>query len=68
LFDAIPVVWLLQPAACPLKPMRIEVDTGGYTRPVTGTPNVDVCLTLDESSAQRLMMDALAPVTGEGAP
>jgi inosine-uridine nucleoside N-ribohydrolase len=68
LFDAIPVVWLLQPAACPLKPMRIEVDAGGYTRPVTGTPNVDVCLTLDESSAQRLMMDVLAPVSGEGAP
>jgi inosine-uridine nucleoside N-ribohydrolase len=68
LFDAIPVVWLLQPAACPLKPMRIEVDAGGYTHPVSGTPNVDVCLTLDESSAQRLMMDALAPLSGEGAP
>jgi inosine-uridine nucleoside N-ribohydrolase len=68
LFDAIPVVWLLQPAACPLKPMRIEVDAGGYTHPVAGTPNVDVCLTLDESTAQRLMMDALAPASGAGSP
>jgi inosine-uridine nucleoside N-ribohydrolase len=68
LFDAIPVVWLLQPAACPLKPMRIEVDARGYTRPVTGTPNVDVCLTLDENSAQRVIMDALAPASGESAP
>lgn len=68
LFDAIPVVWLLQPAACPLEPMRIEVDAGGYTHPVPGTPNADVCLTLDESSAQRLIMDALAPVSGAGTP
>ena len=70
LFDAIPVVWLLQPAACPLKPMRIEVDARGYTRPVTGTPNVNVCLTLDENSAQRVIMDALAPASasGESAP
>jgi inosine-uridine nucleoside N-ribohydrolase len=68
LFDAVPVVWMLQPAACPLKPMRIDVDARGYTRPVTGAPNVDVCLTLDENSAQRLIMDALAPVSGESAP
>ena len=68
LFDAIPVVWLLQPAACPLKPMRIEVDARGYTRPVTGTPNVSVCLTLDENSAQRVIVDALAPASGESAP
>jgi inosine-uridine nucleoside N-ribohydrolase len=68
LFDAIPVVWLLQPSACPLKPMRIEVDARGYTRPVTGTPNVAVCLTLDENAAQRVIMDALAPASGESAP
>ena len=68
LFDAVPVVWMLQPAACPLKPMRIDVDARGYTRPVTGTPNVDVCLTLDENSAQRLIMDALAPASSASAP
>jgi inosine-uridine nucleoside N-ribohydrolase len=68
LFDAIPVVWLLQPEACPLKPMRIEVDARGYTRPVTGAPNVAVCLALDESPAQGVIMDALAPASGESAP
>src|SRR5206468_3181933 len=68
LFDAIPIVWLLQPAACPLKPMRIEVDARGYTRPATGTPNVAVCLTLDENSAQRVIMDALASSPGEDPP
>ena len=68
LFDAVPVIWMLQPGACPLKPLRIEVDTQGYTRPVTGTPNVDVCLTLDENSAQGLIMDTLAPVSRESPP
>jgi len=63
LFDVIPVVWLLQPAACPLKPLRLKVDDRGYTRPVTGAPNADVCLVLDESAAQRLIMDNLAPTT-----
>ena len=66
LFDVVPVVWMLEPAACPLEPLRIEVDARGYTRPVTGAPNVAVCLTLEESSAQRLIMDTLAP--GDGGP
>jgi hypothetical protein len=52
---------MLQPGACPLKPLRIEVDARGYTRPVTGTPNVDVCLALDETPAQGLIMNTLAP-------
>jgi inosine-uridine nucleoside N-ribohydrolase len=63
LFDVIPIVWLLQPEACPLKPMRLKVDERGYTRPLTGPPNADVCLVLDESAAQRLIMDNLAPTT-----
>jgi inosine-uridine nucleoside N-ribohydrolase len=63
LFDVIPIVWLLQPAACPLKPLRLKVDTHGYTRPVTGAANADVCLVLDDSAAQRLIMDDLAPTT-----
>src|SRR5580692_9677206 len=63
LFDAVPVVSLLQPSACPLTPMRITVDERGYTRPVTGAPNVAVCLTLDENTTQRLIMDTLAPQT-----
>lgn len=61
LFDAVPVAWMLQPAVCQLKPLRVEVDGQGYTRPVTGAPNVSVCLTLDESPVQRLILDTLAP-------
>ncbi len=61
LFDAVPVVWMLQPASCPLTTMRISVDERGYTRPVDGKPNVDVCLAVDENTTQRLIIDTLAP-------
>ena len=66
LFDVVPVVWMVEPAACPLEPLRIDVDARGYTRPVAGEPNVQVCLTLAEDSAQRVIMDRLAP--GDGGP
>src|SRR5581483_178358 len=63
LFDAVPVVWMLQPSVCQLKPLRIQVDGQGYTSPVTGAPNVSACLALDEDSTQRLILDTLAPTT-----
>jgi inosine-uridine nucleoside N-ribohydrolase len=61
LFDAVPVISLLQPSTCPVTPMRITVDEHGYTRPVAGEPNVAVCLAVDENATQRLIMDTLAP-------
>ena len=61
LFDAVPVVWMLQPSTCPLTPLRIAVDAHGYTRPATGEPNVAACLSVDENAAQRLIIDTLAP-------
>ena len=61
LFDVVPVAWLLQPASCPVQPLRIAVDTRGYTREVSGAPNVEACLSVDEISTQRLIMDTLAP-------
>ncbi len=62
LFDVVPVTWLLEPSNCPVTPLRIAVDERGYTRPVSGTPNVEVCLTVDESATLRLVMDTLAPI------
>jgi inosine-uridine nucleoside N-ribohydrolase len=61
LFDVVPVVWMLQPSSCPLTPLRIAVDERGYTRPIDGEPNVAVCLSIDESATQRLIIDTLAP-------
>jgi len=62
LFDVVPVAWLLEPSTCPVTPLRIAVDERGYTRPVSGTANVEVCLSVDENATQRLIMNALAPV------
>jgi len=61
LFDVIPVIALLQPSLCPLTNLRITVGEGGYTRPIPGTPNIAVCLTLDENGAHRSIMGSLAP-------
>lgn len=44
LYDAMAAAYLLQPSLCPMTPMRIQVDDAGYTRPVPGKPNTNVCL------------------------
>lgn len=62
LFDVVPVTWLLDASSCPVTPLRIEVDAHGFTRPVSGAANVEACLTLHEDAAQRLIMNALAPL------
>ncbi len=49
------------PPGCAVTPMRIAVDQQGYTRPEAGQPNVEICLSLNESAAQRLIMQDLAP-------
>lgn len=61
LFDAVPVLWLIDPAACPVTPLRIVVDARGDTREAAGAPNVRACLALDEDRAQHLLMQHLAP-------
>jgi inosine-uridine nucleoside N-ribohydrolase len=59
LFDVVPVVWLLEPAACPLTPLRIVVDAQGYTREVSGAPNARVCLKVDKPGVLDRLMRAL---------
>ncbi len=48
LFDPVAVAYAIRPELCPVKPMRIEVDDKGFTRPAAGKPNVQVCLRSDE--------------------
>ena len=48
LFDPVAVTIRVRPDLCPATPMRIEVDDKGFTRPVEGTPNAQVCLQSDE--------------------
>lgn len=47
LFDAMAVADVLDPSLCPTTPMHITVDDQGYTRPMPGTPNAQVCLRSD---------------------
>ena len=44
LFDPVAVAFAIAPETCPVRPMRLEVDEKGYTRPVNGPPNTEVCL------------------------
>jgi len=61
LFDVVPVAWLLDPASCPVTPLRIGVDTAGFTRVVDGVSNVEACLAADEGAILARVMNALAP-------
>lgn len=59
LFDPVAVTYTFRPELCPASPMRIEVDDKGFTRPVSGTANVQVCMDSDEQGFLRLLMGRL---------
>ncbi len=44
LYDAMAVAVVMDPALCPVSPMRVRVDDEGFTRVENGAPNVSVCL------------------------
>ncbi|MGA9668926.1 MAG: nucleoside hydrolase [Terracidiphilus sp.] len=48
LFDPVAVAYAIRPQLCPATPMHLEVDDKGFTRPVDGSPNAQVCLQSDE--------------------
>lgn len=60
LYDPVTVAYAVNPALCPAKPMRIEVDDKGFTRPVAGAPNADVCLRSDEAGILKLLLKRVA--------
>jgi inosine-uridine nucleoside N-ribohydrolase len=59
LFDPVAVTYTFRPDLCPAKPMRIEVDGEGFTRPVEGKPNAWVCLQSDEEGFLALLRGRL---------
>ena len=61
LFDPVAVTYAVKPELCPVKPMRLEVDDKGFTRPVEGEINVNVCLQSDEKGFMDLLLSRLAP-------
>jgi inosine-uridine nucleoside N-ribohydrolase len=64
LFDPVAVTYTFRPDLCPAKPMRLEIDANGLSRPVEGTPNAQVCLQSDEEGFLGLLMNR---ITGEAA-
>jgi inosine-uridine nucleoside N-ribohydrolase len=60
LFDPVAVTYAIRPELCPVMPMRLEVDDKGFTRPVDGTPNAQVCLQSDEKGFLRLLLERIA--------
>jgi purine nucleosidase len=61
------VTYAIRPDLCPAKPLRIEVDDKGMTRPVDGRPNAQVCLKSDEKGFLDLLLGRIAP-EGPGGP
>ncbi len=56
LFDPVAVTYAFRPDLCPTTPIRLEVDDKGFTRPVEGTPNAQVCLKSDEKGFLGLLV------------
>jgi inosine-uridine nucleoside N-ribohydrolase len=60
LFDPVAVAYAVHPELCPVTPMRLEVDDKGFTRPVDGPPNAQVCLKSDEKGFLELLLGRIA--------
>jgi purine nucleosidase len=59
LFDPVAVTYAIRPDLCPATPLRLEVDDKGFTRPVEGAPNAQVCLKSDEKGFLGLLLGRL---------
>ncbi len=67
LYDPVAVTYAIRPSLCPVQPMRLRVDAKGYTHPVAGAPNVQVCLHSDESEILRFVAGRIAGAELPGA-
>jgi len=65
LFDPVAVTYAVRPDLCPATPMRLEVDDKGFTRPVEGAPNAQVCLKSDEKGFLDLLVGRLTSPAGQ---
>ncbi len=60
LFDPVAVTYAIRPDLCPVKLMHLEVDDKGFTRPVQGSPNAQVCLQSNEKEFLGLFLGRIA--------
>ena len=59
LFDPVAVTYTFRPDLCPAKPMRIEIEDSGLSKPVDGEPNAQVCLQSDEAGFLALLRERI---------
>lgn len=64
LFDPVAAAYAVQPAVCPMQPLRLEVDEKGFTRPVPGAPNAQVCLKSDEKGFLEMLFSRILAEPG----
>jgi inosine-uridine nucleoside N-ribohydrolase len=69
LFDPVAVAYAIRPQLCPAMPMRLDVDDKGFTRPVDGPPNSQVCLQSDEKGFLEFLLGRITadPVRADAA-
>jgi len=48
LFDPVAAAYAIRPELCPTRPIHLDVDDEGFTRPAEGKANAQVCLKADE--------------------
>jgi purine nucleosidase len=65
LFDPVAVTYAIRPDLCPAAPLRLEVDDKGFTRPVPGEPNAQVCLQSDEKGFLDLLINRITVDTAQ---
>ena len=56
LYDPMTVAFAVNPALCPVEPLRIRVDEKGFTRSESGSPNAQVCLESDPEAFFRFYL------------
>jgi inosine-uridine nucleoside N-ribohydrolase len=60
LFDPVAAAYAAKPELCPAKPLRIEVDDSGMTKPVEGQPNANACVQSDEKGFLEFLVGRVA--------
>lgn len=59
LFDPVAASYAIRPELCPAKPMHLDVDDQGFTKPGAGEPNAQVCLKADEQGFREFLLQRI---------